>query len=376
MSYVTVVLPFNATGDVAGRLLSTAWLFRIATHRVLSLAKSTPTLPGSDIGWKSVFRREAYSVIPNRRYADGVVALVRGIYESCRALGVSFRDAELGDWLMFQQSEREYPARNITLKAGYEFHVTVVGYDGSTGRVTVEPTVPKNYRVLLDGVLREKPKYCARVMVKGFGERKSDLWLNGEIHLTLPLELYHRCMAKDTPVTGSNVAGVDVNVDRLNVAIVDTSGRLRDTTTFWFREVTSRGYPRRRARCVIGMSVHRMLKYLASHGVGMVVLENPEVIGYLRYCWVRSGERGSRNYNYKVAVFRSSIIEMIALKATLYGLKSVYVDPRGTSSSQEHRFVMEKHGLDRHTASAYLIALKHLQDEKTMNNRKAHEQHK
>ncbi|MEM4004680.1 MAG: hypothetical protein QXM43_03485 [Desulfurococcaceae archaeon] len=48
-----------------------------------------------------------HSVIPNRRYADGVVALVRGIYESRRALGVSFRSAELGDWLMFQQSERD-----------------------------------------------------------------------------------------------------------------------------------------------------------------------------------------------------------------------------------------------------------------------------
>ncbi|MEM1651607.1 MAG: hypothetical protein QXH94_07465, partial [Sulfolobales archaeon] len=123
-------------------------------------------------------------------------------------------------------------------------------------------------------------------------------------------------------------------------------------------------------------SVHKMLKYLVSHGVGMVVLESPEVIGYLRYSWIRNGERGSRNYNYKVSTFRSSIIEMIALKATLYGLKPVYVDPRGTSSSQEHRFVMEKYGSDRHTASAYLIALKHLRDEKTMNNRKAHEQHK
>lgn len=29
----------------------------------------------------------------------------------------------------------------------------------------------------------------------------------------------------------------------------------------------------------------------------------------------------------------------------------------------EHCFTMEKYGLDRHTASAYLIALKHLQDE-------------
>ncbi|MEM4856206.1 MAG: hypothetical protein QXW61_06265, partial [Sulfolobales archaeon] len=41
----------------------------------------------------------------------------------------------------------------------------------------------------------------------------------------------------------------------------------------------------------------------------------------------------------------------------------------------EHCFVMEKHGLDRHTASAYLIALKYLRSEKTMNNRKARKQH-
>ncbi|MEM4556463.1 MAG: hypothetical protein QXY36_00825, partial [Sulfolobales archaeon] len=38
----------------------------------------------------------------------------------------------------------------------------------------------------------------------------------------------------------------------------------------------------------------------------------------------------------------------------------------------EHCFVMEKHGLDRHTASAYLIALKYLRSEKTMNSHKAH----
>ncbi|MEM1802842.1 MAG: hypothetical protein QXG04_06865, partial [Sulfolobales archaeon] len=41
----------------------------------------------------------------------------------------------------------------------------------------------------------------------------------------------------------------------------------------------------------------------------------------------------------------------------------------------EHCFVMEKHGLDKHTASAYLIALKHLQNEKTVNSRKARKQH-
>ncbi|MEM1879213.1 MAG: zinc ribbon domain-containing protein, partial [Desulfurococcaceae archaeon] len=59
-----------------------------------------------------------------------------------------------------------------------------------------------------------------------------------------------------------------------------------------------------------------------------------------------------------------------------YGLKPALVDPRGTSSSYEHRFVMKKYGLDRHTASAYLIALRYLQDEKTINNHKTHKQHK
>ncbi|MBS7640875.1 MAG: hypothetical protein QXJ19_04935 [Candidatus Bathyarchaeia archaeon] len=94
------------------------------------------------------------------------------------------------------------------------------------------------------------------------------------------------------------------------------------------------------------------------------------MVGYLRHYWIRNGERRSENYNYRVSVFRSSVIEMITLKAPLYGLKPVHVDPRGTSSSQEHCFLMERYGLDKHTASAYLIALRYVQDGKTMNNYK------
>jgi len=109
LSYVTVIAGFNVSGDCAKLLLSTAWLFKIATHRVLAYAKSTPTLPGSKIGWKNTFRSVAYEVIPNRRYADSACTLVMGIYESVRRLGIDFREVELGDWLMFQQSEKEFP---------------------------------------------------------------------------------------------------------------------------------------------------------------------------------------------------------------------------------------------------------------------------
>ena len=84
---------------------------------MLDLAKSSPVLPATDIDWKNTFCKVIYEVIPNRRYADGVITLVRGIYESCRQLGIDFKDVELNDWLMFQQTGKEYPARNITLKS-------------------------------------------------------------------------------------------------------------------------------------------------------------------------------------------------------------------------------------------------------------------
>ena len=108
------------------------------------------------------------------------------------------------------------------------------------------------------------------------------------------------------------------------------------------------------------MKVHEMLRYAYHHGVKILFLENPEVLGRLRLLWIRSGRRLNRNYNWKVMTFRSSIIGMIAIKAPLYSIRIGYVDPKGTTNSKEHDEVMRKYGLDKHTASAYLIALKGL----------------
>ena len=108
------------------------------------------------------------------------------------------------------------------------------------------------------------------------------------------------------------------------------------------------------------MRVHEMLRYAYHHGVKALFLENPEVLGKLKLLWVRVDDRSHENYNYRVSVFRSSVIEMIALKAPLYGVEVKYVDPKGTTSSREHDNAMRKYRLDRHTASAYLIALKGL----------------
>jgi hypothetical protein len=360
MAYITLVFPFNVCCGVAKRVLSTAWLFKVATHRLLDVAKHSPVLPATDIGWKDAFRGIVYELVPNRRYADGVVTLVRGTYESCRQLGVDFRSAELSGWLMFQQSELEHPARNITLRPGYELHITTVDYNKNTYRDVLKPTIPKNYKPLLDRMLEERQKYAGRVVVKDYGVRKGDLWVRGEIQITISVDFYYKHIAKVRVNNGRLYGGVDVNVDRVNLAIVDEEGRLRDVKTFWFREVATRGFQRRAGRSIIGAKIHELLEYAYNHGVKILFLENPEVLGRLKLLWIRSGDRKHENYNYKVSIFRSSVTEMIAVKAPLYDIEAKYVSPRGTTNSKEHDEIMKTYGLDRHTASAYLIALRGL----------------
>jgi len=360
VSYITLRLPFNVGGNVAGELLSTAWWFRIAVRRVLTIAQQQSILPGNRIGWKGMFRGIAYRIIPNSRYADSAIILVMGIYESCRELGIDFRNVELSDWLMFQQSWLEYPAKNITLKPNHEFHITTIRYNGSTGRVVVKPTVSRSYRQLLDTVLAGRVEYMGRVVVRDYGVRNNQLWVHGEIHMTVPLDIYYEHMARHKKNSGKLIGGVDVNTDRINLAIIDERGDLRDYKTFWFSETSRKGFSRHSAWSIIGMRIHEMLNYAYNHGVKTLFLENPEVLGRLKLMWVRGGDRKHENYNYKVSVFRSSIIERVTLKAPLYSIKVGYVNPRGTTNSIEHDELMRKYGLDRHTASAYLTALRGL----------------
>jgi hypothetical protein len=362
MTYITLTFPFNVCCDVAKRFLSTAWLFKIATHKLLSVARQSPVLPGTDIGWKNTFREIVYGFIPNRRYADGVIMLVRSVYESCRQLNIDFRSVELSDWLMFQQSELEYPAKSITLKPSYEFHITTIDYSRNTYRDVIKPTIPKGYRLLLDKVLEERQRYTGRVVLKSYGVGDGGLWVQGEVQITISMNFYYKHMARARANKGRLYGGVDVNVDRINLVIVDEKGVFRDIRTFWFEEASRKGCNRHRARSIIGMRVHEMLEYARRHDVKALFLENPEVLGKLKLLWIRSNDRGHENYNYKVSVFRGSVIEMIVLKAPLYDIEAKYVDPRGTTSSREHGEIMKRYGLDRHVASAYLIALRGLRN--------------
>ena len=71
----------------------------------------------------------------------------------------------------------------------------------------------------------------------------------------------------------------------------------------------------------------------------------------------RRGKVRSPSGNRRIARFAKRQLLQHGLLMTLkLGLTPLLVDPRGTTHSPEHVEVMKRRGLDRHTASAYIIA--------------------
>ncbi|WP_228546734.1 hypothetical protein [Hyperthermus butylicus] len=168
---------------------------------------------------------------------------------------------------MFQQSEKEYPPRNITLKSVDEAWVTVFDYSREARRIRLRISTSGSFRKLLEKVLSETQPYNPRIVLKTWNIRDGTLYVRGELQVSIPLDFYYKHMTRYRRNDGKLYGGVDINIDRISLAIVDENGNLRDTYTFWFREVTARGFPGRRARSIIGTRVHEMLSYAYQHGV-------------------------------------------------------------------------------------------------------------
>jgi len=309
-------------------------------------------------------RKRCYDILPNRRYIDGIATLIHSTLKSIRKLGINVKDIELKQWLLFQsEAEREKKGNlNIRLVTIHEAEILVFNHMKEPEKITIKLRTPKGYRkileTLIEKALNKEIGYPARIVVKEHNFYPNNLHLYRSLQVMIPYNLYLETMRKYNKPLGDHVAGVDVNTDRLNLAIVDKYSKLRDIKTFWFREITSRGYRRKPAWTKIHQAIHNMLDYAYNHGASHIALENSEIIGYLRYYWIRNGERKTKNYNYKISIFRNKVIEVITYKAPLYSLKTIHVNPKGTTRSEEHDEVMRRYGLDRHTASAYLIALR------------------
>ena len=370
MDYITLILPFNISGEEARKLITTARLFRLAVLKVFNEFLSDGKPPLSQFSMYKRYRKVGYGVLPNRRYVDGAIDLVYGIIESVNELNrlhkklgfdeeIKLEDVKFNNWLLFQcEGESKHMNINIKIREDLSFRILTFDFESNKSYIIVKPTISKRYKPILQNIWFYMQPYYARVVLKQFGNRKGVLFTHGEIQVVVDYDFYLELMRRYNQPKGKNVAGIDVNLDRINLAIVNKDGELRDYKTFWFREVKARNMPKRRVWSIIGMRVHEMLKYAYYHGVCRIYLEDLSILGKLKLLWFKNGRRFNKNYNYAVQSFRSRVIETIKMKAPLYGMKTSYVNPANTSKISEK--LARKLGVDKHTASAYVIALRGL----------------
>jgi len=66
----------------------------------------------------------------------------------------------------------------------------------------------------------------------------------------------------------------------------------------------------------------------------------------------------SKSANRKIARFaKRELLQYGIAMAMKYSFKVLLVNPKWTTKSEEHDKAMKRYGLDRHSASAYIIAL-------------------
>ena len=175
------------------------------------------------------------------------------------------------------------------------------------------------------------------------------------IHLQVPLWLYLKHFSLPKPVGYGLIAGFDLNSDRLNVVVINKDSSIVTTKTWWYSEVVSHGFPKGKAEALRLNALSESLNFLSRVGVDYVVFEDLFLVKRRKFTRSKSGNR-------KVSRFaKKQLLIHGVIKALRLGFNVVLVNPKGTTNSEGHDKIMREKGFDRHTASAYLIALKGLE---------------
>jgi len=174
------------------------------------------------------------------------------------------------------------------------------------------------------------------------------------IHLQIPLWLYLKHFSSPKPMGYGLFAGFDLNSDRLNVVVISKDGEIIANKTWRYSDVTRPGFPKGKAMALRLNALSESLIFLSRVGVDYVAFEDLFLVKRRKFTRSKSGNR-------KVSRFakRQMLIHGV-IKALRLCFNVVLVNPKGTTNSEDHDKVMREKGFDRHTASAYLIALKGL----------------
>jgi predicted transposase len=293
--------------------------------------------------------KEFYNILPNYIYLETALKQAKTIVDGLldREKGKILHAKIKRFWFGSRGNKSDKGNRNVKFHV-LEDHVEIKVKDPWGKWVFGKAYFGKEYLPLLheleDLASKKEEGYGAVVSFKDYPM----------IHLQIPLWLYLKHFSSPKPVGYGLVAGFDLNSDRLNVVVISKDGEIIANKTFWYSDVTRPGFPKGKAMALRLNTLSQALIFLSRVGVDYIVFEDLFLVKNRKFTRSKSGNR-------KVSRFakRQLLIHGV-IKALRLGFNVVLVNPKGTTNSEGHDRMMREKGFDRHTASAYLIALKGL----------------
>ncbi|RLG79351.1 MAG: hypothetical protein DRO40_12985 [Thermoprotei archaeon] len=330
--------------DDVAKLLFTARMYRLGV--TIALEYLEKNIPMKDC----MFKIKRF--VPNQKYAHACYERAREMYKSAKRKGKKVK--QLRQWLMFESigDRLDRGNRNIRLSSPNEVEVVVFTKNYSIERVRVPIKPLKTHTEIIEELYELGSSkllgYNARCIIRDYSRDKALV----EFQFIVPLELYLKYRRLYDKPRGLNIGGIDWNSDRANLAVVSPKGELLDHKTWWFPETTSHGYPRTARRTKQSQILSEIMDYCYHHGCSVVVFEDPDTIKTRRYTKNATANRKITRWTKREAS------QMFILKALRYGLKPFFANPAYTSKLAE--VIAKELGLDRHTTSAYILALEYL----------------
>ena len=243
-------------------------------------------------------------------------------------------------------SKDERGNRNTKLISTNQVLIKIPHADGGHSWIKAEVKFGRQYLPIIQELISGKFSYGASIVL-----RNNKLYL----HVHVPLELYVKYVKKEFKAKiVEHIAGFDFNPDRMCMVIIDRRGIIRDIKNEHFPEITSHGFPREKAKAIRQEAVARLVKYARNHDAKYFVIEK----------LTKPKPKGGKSAKRKIS--RMALREFIQqMEVLVHKVNGILIKVNPAYSSVSARIIAEDLGLDIHTASAYIIALrtlKHIKD--------------
>jgi len=324
------------------KLTKLAWSFkRVVELMVREVASGT--------SMKDVTKK-LYSILPNYIYLESAYKHAELVVEGCRVNNGNPRHVHLRRLFIVSRGNKyDRGNKNVKLIPRDNFFEVLIKYPWNSSWIKARAVFGEKYIQLL----RELVDLCEK-RVEGYDARV--VFKNGklELHISVPLNLYLKHFSVSKRRGYGLVAGLDLNSDRINMAVVDSAGKIVSLKTMWFTQVVKHGFPKNKARDIRLKSLKKLLVFARSIGVDYVVFENLFLVK-------KKSRTPSPLGNRKITLFakRQLLVHGVVMAVKL-GLISILVNPKGTTNNKEHKEIMKRKGLDKHMASAYIVAYRGL----------------